>query len=370
MIEASGLESSAVTAVVIDSNEEEAPPPACRYGYPCGLLYCCICTPFGCLNWLPVCLCLTGQRCLIAASLVDSEVRLAEKRRPRIQFDGGGFALCFGLGVSGYLQDTYDMEHCDVDVYGISIGNIAALSLLLRQTPEDVMARLHEYLDNFLSGTPCMGMCGGLDQLRQSLWEWLPANVHDIVGDRYHVIVNSFPGGGFHEVNHFESKDELVEAVVVSCFFPGFVWRPYCHAPFEAVPLAENPSCGGVCCNGCCCMMDGGFQNLITPLERVMDVVVRPLPLPGIAPFSIHEVEEVKDPSAREEGHRYVFPASLIPTGEAVWNGLKPLRTGSQTRADVEELVHKQLRAAREDAARHAVLRQTFQPWLKEASKQ
>merc|ERR1712100_322181 len=127
----------------------------------------------GIINWLPVGCCLAGQRCLLCCGAMDSELKLLESapesRRPRIQFDGGGFALCFGLGVSGYLQENYDMEKCDVDVYGVSIGNVAALSLLLRQRPKEVMARLHEYLDNFLAGTPCLGMCGALQQLRESL---------------------------------------------------------------------------------------------------------------------------------------------------------------------------------------------------------
>ena len=104
---------------------------------------------------------------------------------------------------------------------------------------------------------------------------------------------------------------------------------------------------------------------MVTPMEKVMDVVVRPLPLPWIAAYSSLEVEDVTDEAARAVGHRHVFPSSLIPTGDAVWHGLKPLRTGLQTRADVDELVEKQLNAAAEDAARHEVMRRTFQPWRK-----
>jgi len=154
-----------------------------------------------------------------------------KKRRPRIQFDGGGFALCFGLGVAGYLQDKFDMEASGCDVYGISIGNVPALALLLAQSPAQVVARLHAYLDHFLAGTPVSGMCGSLSRLREALHDWLPEDVHLIVGDRFHVVVNHWPTGGLMEVNLFESKHQLIEAVVVSCFFPSFVWRPYCQNP-------------------------------------------------------------------------------------------------------------------------------------------
>ena len=112
-------------------------------------------------------------------------------------------------------------------------------------------------------------------------------------------------------------------------------------------------------------MMDGGFQNILTPLDRLMDVVVRPMPVPRIAVYSADEVTEITDEAARAIGHRVAFKSSLTPTGKAVWFGLKPLRTGLETRDDVERLIDQQLKAAAEDAARHAALRETFAPYAR-----
>jgi len=102
--------------------------------------------------------------------------------RPRIKFDGGGFALCFGLGVSGFLQERYDVVASECDVFGTSIGNISALSLLLNQKPAEIIPKIYKYLDWFLSSTPAMGGCGSLQAVREALWDWLPDNVHELVG--------------------------------------------------------------------------------------------------------------------------------------------------------------------------------------------
>ena len=90
--------------------------------------------------------------------------------------------MCFGLGVAGYIQERYDVDASECDVLGTSIGNISALCLLLKQKPIELLAKLHRYINLFLTGTPSMGGCGSLEQLREALWDWLPDDVHKIVG--------------------------------------------------------------------------------------------------------------------------------------------------------------------------------------------
>ena len=51
-------------------------------------------------------------------------------------FDGGGFAFAFGLGVAGYLTEHYDIDASQCDVYGVSIGNVAALGLPPQRNPD------------------------------------------------------------------------------------------------------------------------------------------------------------------------------------------------------------------------------------------
>ena len=108
--------------------------------------------------------------------------------RPQLLFEGGAFALCFGLGVSGYLQDNYDLSASCADVYGAGFGNIPALATLMAQPPRLVLAQLHRYLDHYVTGTPLMGLCGNGSRLREALEHWLPVDIVEIVGDRWSII--------------------------------------------------------------------------------------------------------------------------------------------------------------------------------------
>jgi hypothetical protein len=252
-------------------------------------------------------------------------------------------------------------------------------------------------------GTPAAGGCGSLNQLREILDDWLPEDVHTLVKDRYHVIVNAWPAAGFREVTVFPSKEALVEAVVVSCTFPGFVWRRYflfcdnpgesSHIPFLYAVLssAEPFACSDRICTHVtqasqrkrsdqrksAAALQAGVAGWtaglsapsqpesmspahsqqptsgaqvpeyphparsrsgprltppapylgidMPPVAAAMDLVVRPLPIPCCAMYEPSEVTAVTDEAAQAIGHTVVFPSSLIPTGDSVWDGARPL---------------------------------------------
>lgn len=249
------------------------------------------------------------------------------------------------------------MDESQCDVYAVSIGNIAALGLLLGEKPSDLVETAQEFLRLLHVSTPAIGFCGSLDSLRVSLDAWLPHDIHQRVGDRYHVMVNAWPSAGFREVTRFPTKAALLEAVIVSCFFPGFVWRPYCLNPcapvFDSAAVGES-SC--TCCTAWVCVMDGGCQNILTPADPTMDLMVRPLPVTSCAMYEEENVVQVTDAAALAIGHKVQFVTSLIPTGSAVWDGKRPLPP---------HMIRSQLEAAATDASNSKAIRDAFAPWAR-----
>ena len=124
---------------------------------------------------------------------------------------------------------------------------------------------------------------------------------------------------------------------MASCFFPGFVYRPYC---------AGVPGCclGSATAHSVpkCCAVDAGFQNMLTPLDTVVDVTVRAMPIGPCHAFETSELVPVIDPRANQLGHKWVFASDVYPTGDAVWPGDRPPRDA----AHVESLVTAAARVA------------------------
>lgn len=206
---------------------------------------------------------------------------------PVLFFDGGGYAFPFGLGVAQHLLQAYDVSACPV--VSISAGNLAALCVVLEQDPAVVLAELYDaFLDDMLE-RPLCGFCDDLGVLRETLIRWLPADAHQRASGRLHVTLTSWPGLGFKFVSQFASNAELIDAVVASCSFFGFVWRPVlsCHNGWPG------------------CFVDGGYQNLITPLDPVVDLSVRALKLP---PWT-----------------RAKYPSSLMPSPAATNSPAQPI---------------------------------------------
>ena len=115
-----------------------------------------------------------------------------------------------------------------------------------------VQELLNEHFDEILSGMlarPVCGFCDNLAPVAVFLRAWLPDNAHEVASGRLHVVVSSWPCLGLRFLSTFRSKDELVNAIVASCSFPGFVVRPRvsCHSSWPGT------------------WYDAGLQNMVTP---------------------------------------------------------------------------------------------------------
>ena len=233
---------------------------------------------------------------------------------PSIFFDGGGWGFAFSLGVVQHIQRHYD-AHDQCRVFAISAGNFAALCLLLQWDPADVLRNHFAATRRAMLRRPLCGFCDDLGPIRAFLEGLLPDDVHVRTRGRYHVIVSSWPCLGFRVLRDFASKEELIEAVLCSCSLLGFVWRP------RYVP----PGYGW-----CGCWIDAAYQNIISPVDDVVDIAVRPYPKNR--------------------------PHSLVPS---------PGAYHPRNQIMTYELAVKQMAVAATDAARYEKLASVLQPYAK-----
>lgn len=225
---------------------------------------------------------------------------------PSIIFEGCGFAFSFGLGVVKYLQETYVVD--SLTVYSISAGCFAALMLVLGLDPLEFVSRDFEnLLAKFTESTPCYGTLGTLAPLVDALESILPEGAHKKCQGRLRIVVSRWPCLGFEIVSEFPDRSTLIQAVITSCSFPFFAWRPRCIDGR--------------------CEFDAGFQSILTPIDDLVDVAVRPMPVvPSCLPKSQRaKLVKITDPEARRIGHKLAFETSMVPLGSSVWPGDKPV---------------------------------------------
>jgi len=63
-------------------------------------------------------------------------------RRPRIFFDGSGWGFGFALGAARHMYQQFDFKD-QVEVIGVSAGNVAAICLLLGKDPWELVQELY-----------------------------------------------------------------------------------------------------------------------------------------------------------------------------------------------------------------------------------
>jgi len=182
---------------------------------------------------------------------------------PTILFDGGGWAAVFSLGVVDYLLTNYVLPET-TRAYAISSGNLAALCLMLQLDPNELVQERFPSLIDAMRARPVDGLCGQLQPLRQFLESILPDDAHQRLSNRLVVIVSNWPFLGFRGISTFVSRLELIDSIIASCSLPGFVAFPFCNC-------SKHAKWRG-------CWFDAATQNILTPLDDLVDLAIRPYP--------------------------------------------------------------------------------------------
>lgn len=226
-----------------------------------------------------------------------SQPRIPFCAGPKLFFDGAGWAFNFNLGVARYLLERFDLSSCPL--YGISAGNFACLCILFKIDPMDMLQEHFEGILRDMSSRPMFGFCDNLEPVAKFLRSWLPHNAHELASGRLHVAISSWPSLGMRFISQFKNNEELIDAIVASCSFPGFVAKPRvsCHDGWSG------------------CWYDAGLQNMVTPIDTRMDLPVRAFDVPPCTSWVTHHAPCYCGPPS---------VAPLSPTGDAVHAGRFP----------------------------------------------
>ncbi|XP_035257960.1 patatin-like phospholipase domain-containing protein 2 isoform X1 [Anguilla anguilla] len=196
-----------------------------------------------------------------------------------ISFAGCGFLGIYHIGVASCLleQAPYLVKGAS-KIYGASAGALTASMLAsgasIAKCCEDVVEMAKEARRRNLG--PLHPSFNLLKVLRAGLSRDLPADAHVQASGRLCVSLTRVSDGQNELVTHFDSKEELIQALVCSCFIP-----IYCGL----IP----PSFRGVR------YVDGGISNNLPQFEARNTITVSPFAgesdvCPRDGCFSLHEL--------------------------------------------------------------------------------
>ncbi|KAM9350976.1 patatin-like phospholipase domain-containing protein 2 [Symphorus nematophorus] len=165
---------------------------------------------------------------------------------PSISFSGSGFLATYQLGVAQcFLQYVPWMLRTAPCVLGASAGSLVAAAVVCEMNPitiKDEMLHFAEQMKAFTLG-PLNPSINVFHWLELILHKYLPSNAHQLANGRLAVATTRLPDSKLIILSEFQSKEDVVQALLCSCFVP-----MYCGM----LP----PSFKGVH------YMDGGFSSM------------------------------------------------------------------------------------------------------------
>ncbi|NXH89968.1 PLPL1 protein, partial [Edolisoma coerulescens] len=136
-----------------------------------------------------------------------------------ILFRGCGFLFVYEVGVLSALQElSPDIMKSASRIYGASSGSVLATAELCGFDPGKdytllfILCLKRWNIWEFWRRT--------LRLLRRILRKLLPPNAHELVSGKLHIILTRVHDWRAVTVSEFASKEELIQAVMCSCFIP------------------------------------------------------------------------------------------------------------------------------------------------------
>ncbi|NXC91850.1 PLPL1 protein, partial [Cercotrichas coryphoeus] len=133
-------------------------------------------------------------------------------------FRGVSFSIPYEVGVLAALQNlSPDILKSASRIYGSSSGSIVATAGLCGC---DVGKGCRFLFILCLKRWNSLGILEVLRLLRHVLNKFLPPNAHELVSGKLHIILTRLHDWRSVTVSEFASREELIQAVVCSCFIP------------------------------------------------------------------------------------------------------------------------------------------------------
>ncbi|XP_064156201.1 patatin-like phospholipase domain-containing protein 2 [Anguilla rostrata] len=148
---------------------------------------------------------------------------LAGKAPLSMSFLGSGFLAVYQLGVVQCLLDVAPgVVEGAPEVFGASAGSLAAAAVVCGTNmghARDEMIKFAQGLRRRAGGPlhPSADVFRGIERVLRRL---IPENAHLRAGGRLHVAVMRVPDGKAVLISRFQSREDLIQALLCSCFLP------------------------------------------------------------------------------------------------------------------------------------------------------
>ena len=152
--------------------------------------------------------------------------------RPSISVSGGGQLWPYGVGVGHYLHTHYDLH--SVRLFSSSCGCFATVPLALNESPVEWCKRDWSKCLEHFSARGWLGCMFDSKEFYYDLWNnYLPEDAHIRCSGRLYIsITKLFPYPHNQIVNHYPTRDDLIQTILASMCLPlvflrNIVWTRY-----------------------------------------------------------------------------------------------------------------------------------------------
>ncbi|XP_058860712.1 patatin-like phospholipase domain-containing protein 2 isoform X2 [Acipenser ruthenus] len=140
-----------------------------------------------------------------------------------ISFSGSGFMVVYQFGATQCLLDLApEVIRAAPKVYGASAGSLAAAAVVcganMERLRDEIVAAALQLRRHFLG--PLHPSFSLFKVLKSCLLRSLPENAHELATGRLHVSMTRLADGKNILVSDFQSREDLVQALLCSCFVP------------------------------------------------------------------------------------------------------------------------------------------------------
>ncbi|KAM7404793.1 hypothetical protein PAMP_012106 [Pampus punctatissimus] len=153
-----------------------------------------------------------------------STCQYREVPRP-ISFSGSGFMVTYQLGVAQCLLNYAPwMLRTAPCVLGTSAGSLVAAAVVCEISPitiRDEMLHFAKQMKDFTLG-PFNPSINVFHWLEHMVHKHLPSNAHRLASGRLAVAMTRLNDGKHTVISEFHSKEDVVQALLCSCFVPGY----------------------------------------------------------------------------------------------------------------------------------------------------
>ncbi|XP_070695034.1 patatin-like phospholipase domain-containing protein 4 [Pempheris klunzingeri] len=144
---------------------------------------------------------------------------------PSISFSGSGFLATYQLGVAQcFLNYAPWLLRTSPCVLGASAGSLVAAAVVCEMnlsTIRDEMLNFAKQMKAFTLG-PLNPSVNVLHWLESILRKYLPSDAHQRASGRLAVAMTRLIDSKLIVMSEFQSKEEVVQALLCSCFVPGY----------------------------------------------------------------------------------------------------------------------------------------------------